>query len=177
MHPTTDAGPVWLLDVDGVLNAAQPGWGDTPQHGDAYVAGIAYRLRWAPELIARVREMQHRGVEVRWATTWVDHIAQVERLMSLPAAPTAFTAVDVTDHPAGIARKLQAAIEVVENEGRPLIWTDDDAVPAHGPERERLEAAGVPLLLMRPHSRHGLQPADLEAIEEFLDEHLPVAPV
>ena len=119
--------------------------------------------------MGRIREVSRRGVEVRWATTWVDHIVQVERLMSLPKAPTAFTRIDVADPLAGVARKLQAALHVVERERRPLIWTDDDAVPLGGPERDRLESAGVPVLLVRPLFRHGLQPADLAAIEQFLD--------
>jgi hypothetical protein len=59
--------PVWLLDVDGVLNAARPGWGEAPRSGTAYSAGQPFSLRWAPALVARIRELHGRGVvEIRW---------------------------------------------------------------------------------------------------------------
>jgi hypothetical protein len=162
--------PVWLLDVDGVLNAARPGWDETPAQGQAFVDGVRYRLRWAPGLTRRIKALHRSGtVEVRWATTWVDHIAQVERLLRMPQLQTAFTglAEDGVD-PADL--KVRAALNVVEIERRPLIWTDDDAIPGHGPLRERLQAAGVPILLMSPGSGHGLQPDDLAAIDDFVSD-------
>ncbi|GGL41836.1 hypothetical protein GCM10014719_48880 [Planomonospora parontospora subsp. antibiotica] len=62
--------PVWLLDVDGVINVARPGWGDAPRSGTAYSGGGAYRMRWAPALIDRIRAL-HRagGVEIRWCSS------------------------------------------------------------------------------------------------------------
>lgn len=165
-----DRRPVWLLDVDGVLNAARPGWGDEVQQGQAFVDGAGYRLRWAPQLVRRITGLVYGGaVEVRWATTWVDHIVQVERLFRLPPLATAFQDLDPYDDPEHTCRvKLEAALAVVEGEGRPLIWTDDDAIPRSGPQRRRLREAGVPVLLLSPSSRHGLQPEDLEEIDDFV---------
>lgn len=166
-----DPRPVWLLDVDGVLNAAMPGWGETPDQGQAFVHGNRYLLRWAPTLARRIAALHHSGgVEVRWATTWVDHIAQVEQLLHLPPLTTAFGGVDVVDAEASVARKVAAALHVVEVEQRPLIWTDDDAIPDDGPALARIDAAGLPALLVAPSSRYGLQPEDLDAIDDFLAE-------
>ncbi|WP_146099553.1 hypothetical protein [Kineococcus xinjiangensis] len=39
---------VWLLDVDGVLNASRPGWSAPPRIRSAYSGGFEYRIRWAP---------------------------------------------------------------------------------------------------------------------------------
>jgi hypothetical protein len=64
--------------------------------------------------------------------------------------------------------KVTAALHVVEVERRPLIWTDDDAIPSAGPQRRRLEAAGMPLLFLTPDPLRGLQPGDLTAIDNFL---------
>ncbi len=162
---------MWLLDVDGVLNAAMPGWGETPGQGKAFVHGNGYVLRWAPALAHRIAALHHSGgVEVRWATTWVDHIIQVERLLHLPPLGTAFDGVDVVDAEASVARKEAAALHVVEIERRPLIWTDDEAIPHSGPVLERIEATGQPTLLVRPSSRYGLQPEDLDEIDDFLAE-------
>ena len=162
--------PVWLLDVDGVLNAARPGWGESPGQGKAFVGGTCYRLRWAPPLTRRIAALHHGGaVEIRWATTWVDHITQVERLLRLPQLPTAFLGLDPDEiDPSEV--KVRAALDVVERERRPLIWTDDDAIPGDGPLLDRLQAAGVPVLLLDPGSRTGLQPDDLIVIEDFLAE-------
>jgi hypothetical protein len=166
-----DPRPVWLLDVDGVLNAARPGWDEDHEQGQAFVHGTCYRLRWAPPLARRIAALHHSGgVEVRWATTWVDHIQQVERLLRLPRLATAFDGLDVVDAEAAVERKVEAALRVVEVERRPLIWTDDDAIPRTGPILDRLDDAGVPFLLVAPGSRHGLQPEDLTAIDDFLAE-------
>jgi hypothetical protein len=166
---TRDCRPVWLLDVDGVLNAARPGWDEDPDQGQAYVDGVAYLLRWAPGLTRRVTALSTAGaVEVRWATTWVDHILQVERLLRLPALSTAFCGLKSAAPVDPAQLKLQAALDVVEVEGRPLIWTDDDAIPGMGPFLERIHDAGLPVLLLAPHTRHGLQPEDLDRIDDFV---------
>ncbi len=162
--------PVWLLDVDGVLNAARPGWGEQPAQGTAYVDGVAYLLRWAPSLVRRIASTHAAGgAEVRWCSTWVDHVAQLERLLHLPRIGTAFTGVDPDSRDAR-GLKIEAALHVVEVERRPLIWTDDDAVPLGGSLHERLEASGQPVILVRPHPVYGLQPEDVAAIEEFIAE-------
>ncbi len=161
---------MWLLDVDGVLNAARPGWGEAADQGPAFVGGIAYTLRWAPPLIQRIGSVLRSGaVEGRWATTWVDNIMQVERLLRLPPMQTAFRDLECPEDARRTSElKLCAAFNVVEHERRPLIWTDDDAIPLGGPDRERLLAAGVPVLLLAPGSAHGLQPEDLADIDDFL---------
>lgn len=165
-----DPRPVWLLDVDGVLNATRPGWGEAPDQGEAFVNGACYSLRWAPALTRRIGALVVSGaVEVRWATTWVDHIMQVERLLRLPRIDTAFRGV-TTDEDEAVERKLQAALDVVETERRPLIWTDDDAIPDSGEVLNRLLDGGVPVLLLSPSTGHGLQPDDLDAIDDFLAE-------
>lgn len=166
---TRDRRPVWLLDVDGVLNASRPGWAEPHVQGEAYVDGVTYLLRWAPELARRIDGIVGGGaVEVRWATTWVDHILQVERLLRLPSMRTAFRVGSDADlDPAEL--KLQAALHVVEVERRPLIWTDDDAIP--GVEdilHRRIKDAGVPVLLLEPHTANGLQPEDVDEIDRFL---------
>jgi hypothetical protein len=143
---------VWLLDVDGVINARKPGWHAAPHHGRAYAEGTAWPMRWAPALTARI--------EVRWCSTWCAWSDQLERLFRLPALPCAFTTA--ADAPAA---KLAAARAVLAA-GDHLIWTDDDEVPTGGPLLEELTAGGRALLI-RPDARRGLTPAHLEEIEAF----------
>lgn len=158
--------PVWLLDVDGVINANRPGWGAAPRRGYAYADGVQWRIRWAPALIGRIRGIHIAGLaEVTWCTTWCSWAEQLERLFGLPPLPRA--AVSAGVHAPG--EKLAAACEVLTG-GRRLIWTDD--TEAH----EGSLPAGVPdrALLIAPDDRRGLQPEHLDQIDAFLTATHPV---
>ncbi|PPK93489.1 hypothetical protein CLV92_110117 [Kineococcus xinjiangensis] len=48
MEQAVEPRTVWLLDVDGVLNASRPGWSAPPRIRSAYSGGFEYRIRWAP---------------------------------------------------------------------------------------------------------------------------------
>lgn len=165
------ARPVWLLDVDGVLNARDPGWDGRRASGWAEAGHGRFHITWAPGLVERMRELgQSPAVEIRWATTWVPWIDQIEQLLGLPHWPAAY---DGPYEGAGPAvptpwRKLDAAHAVLEDERRPLIWTDDDAIPTDGDDFERLTIGRPSALLIRPAPHHGLQPDHLHAIEAFL---------
>lgn len=157
--------PVWLLDVDGVLNAVRPGWDAPPRSGTAYSGGRPFRIRWAPALVSRIRELHSRGlVEIRWCSTWCSDADQIERLLGLPRLDRAWHH-ELSAQAAAVA-KLNAAREVLD-QGRRLIWTDDEAIPASGPLRDELTATGRALLIAPIPSR-GLQPEDLDSIDAFL---------
>jgi hypothetical protein len=158
---------VWLLDIDGVLNGfGRCGWSGPPRTSRVLVDGLAYRIRWAPQLIDRIGALHDSGlVEIRWATTWVEHgTDQIERLTGLPAFPHAYRHIQGVRHRDA---KLNAALDVA-GFGHRLIWTDDDAIPAAGPDRETLDAAGA--LLVVPDERRALRPEDLDAIEAYVRE-------
>ncbi|MCX5066744.1 hypothetical protein OOJ91_12895 [Micromonospora lupini] len=161
--------PVWLLDVDGVVNAREPGWSAAAREGTAYYSGVDYILRWAPALIERIEALHLAGtVEVRWCSTWCAYVDQLERLWSLPELGRAFTE-DINGY-AAILAKIAAARRVIA-EGRRLVWTDDDVVPMpnDGPLHGELTADGRALLI-RPDHRVGLQPEHLDAIEAFAQQ-------
>jgi hypothetical protein len=156
--------PVWLLDVDGVVNATQPGWSAAPFKGTAYADGTGYTMRWAPALTNRIRDLHTAGVvEVRWCTTWCAFADQLERMWRLPELARAFE-TPINGRLAAVA-KLAAARQVLA-EGRRLIWTDDTEVPTGGDLYDELTADGRALLI-RPSGRRGLQPDDVDAIERF----------
>jgi hypothetical protein len=156
--------PVWLLDVDGVINAGSPGWGGAPRTGNAYSAGFEFRIRWAPPLIARIRALHDRdAVEIRWCSTWCSDADQLERLFALPRFDRCWTE-DINGAVAAAA-KLAAARQVLAD-GRRLIWTDDSEVPTSGPVYDELMREGRTLLIA-PSPRNGLQPAHLDAIDDF----------
>ncbi|MFI6228549.1 hypothetical protein ACIBCR_14710 [Micromonospora echinospora] len=158
--------PIWLLDVDGVVNATKPGWGGPPhKHGLwSTVDQYEYTLRWAPALVDRIHDLHVNGtVEVVWCTTWCAEADLLERMWSLPALRRAFT--EPLRGAEASTAKLAAARNVLAD-GRRLIWTDDLEVPRSGPLYDELTAGGRGLLI-RPTSSRGLQRSDLNAIEIF----------
>jgi hypothetical protein len=157
--------PVWLLDVDGVINVGWPEWDGGSRSGSAYSSGQEFLIRWAPALIERIRGLHERyAVDIRWCSTWCCDADQLERLFGLPALERAWTA-DINGLVAAAA-KLAAARQVLA-EKRRLIWTDDTEVPTDGPLYDELTRDGRALLIA-PHWRRGLLPEHLDAIEAFV---------
>jgi hypothetical protein len=161
----THVRPVWLLDVDDVVNADDPGWGAAPFHATVFSPRDrkGYRVRWAPELLDRIRRVQRAAVEVVWCSTWCNEAELLEDLWGLPRLRRAFDCPPPESFAARWDLKVSAAVRELEA-GRRVIWTDND-LPKFGPGRERFEAAGV--LLIAPRPDRGLQPGDMDAIEAF----------
>lgn len=149
--------PVWLLDVDGVLNATRPGWGGPGQARHVNVDGHTLRLRWEPKTVACIRTLHMAAVvEVRWCTTWCPWADTLETLWRLPTLTRAWT----EPQPDTWEAKVTAARAVLDS-GRRLVWTDDDLDPA-----ELADTAGRALLI-HPQPRRGLRPEHLHEIERF----------
>ncbi|MEU0553315.1 hypothetical protein [Dactylosporangium sp. NPDC006015] len=157
--------PVWLVDVDGVINTRRPLWGPDLRRGVARADGVDWPIRWAPALITRMRRLYDAGlVELRWCSTWCPDAAELERLFGLPPLGRALTRAELAASLSTDALKFAAARRVLAA-GRRLVWTDDTAVPA------TTLTAGGRALLIRPHPRRGLRPSDLTAIETFARRH------
>lgn len=184
------APPLWLLDVDGVLNAVtdQPDrtvWPDW-RHGRATADGVSWPICFSPTVTRTVRRLHDSGLaEVRWLSTWGRHAnADLRALLDVPELPVvaerpaAATLPDgavadgaishgdtVEDH--GPWWKLAAVRSLVNAEpDRPLVWTDDEL-------RYEIEAAWWVTtnvrrhLLLAPPARVGLTPRLLRQIERF----------
>jgi hypothetical protein len=160
--------PLWLLDLDGVINGSRPGWSGPPRTTSLAAHGVGYRIRYAPALIQRIRALHNADrVEVRWSTSWVDHCEDLNQLFNLPGVEAAFHLTDATQTQtkAHIGKlKVRAALDAVRA-GRRLIWTDDEVIPVQGPDRAELEAGDA--LLIVPDERRCLRPDDLDVIEAY----------
>ena len=158
--------PIWLLDVDGVINVTRPGWGTAPIRRNVFAAGRDWRISFSEKLIMMIRHMITMGsVEILWCSTWCGDTEQLEKVLGLPHLESAFP------EPAGERTgelKIQAARDVL-SEGRPLIWTDDAEIPESGPLFDELTITGRSLLI-RPNGRRGLTPHDMDLIEVFCTE-------
>lgn len=157
--------PLWLLDVDGVLNADKPGWGGPPRKVN--VAG--FTIRWAPALLDRVRQVHRDGLaDIRWSSTWCgypDQLAGLERVFRL-RLPRAFG--DRPPNKTWAELKVYAVLDALAA-GRRVVWTDDDEAgiaPSIYPQISKAEQDGRALLIA-PRSNRGLQRDHLDAIETF----------
>jgi hypothetical protein len=182
--------PVWLLDVDGVINAigTKPDpsvWPrDTWSHTRVSVTdGSSWPILTASPVIDFLRAAHDSGaVEIRWHTTWQSDAPKVlAPLLGLPDWPVhpcpefhgAVNAVGGSSVGPGAWWKLPAALRVVHDENRRLIWTDDDL---HMESFSRNGLGGLTLgghpagstLLVSPHVRLGLTKKHLTQITEFI---------
>lgn len=184
----TTLPPVWLLDIDGVINAIsrKPDPNVWPKDqwttGTAHADGTDWPILAAQPVINFIRDTHASGrAEVRWHTTWQHDATNLAKLLDLPdfdvqACP------EFAEHHQDLAGvgwvqvkagwwKLPAAERVVGEEGRALLWTDDDAGTglrdAGGPEAL---ARFAPTLIVCPRTHVGLTPKHLRQIDEFLTE-------
>jgi hypothetical protein len=160
--------PVWLLDVDGVINAYRAGWWHArPSIVQVWSTADAYdyRIRYEPRLVDAVREVHERGLaEVTWCTTWCSDAGALEEALGLPELPRAFTAP--IKGAAACEAKIDAARRVVAS-GRLLVWTDDVEVGHHSGECAAWVEAGKALVIAPDESR-GLRPGHVRRIRGYL---------
>lgn len=155
---------VWLLDVDGVINAGNPGWQQKPVEAGAMCGGRRYTMRWAPSLIDEIRAIANSGlVTVTWCTTWCDEARQLEKLWDLPELPVAFS--NLPTRYTGDA-KMHAACNVLKS-GNRLVWTDDTEVPTWGYWLDEIRTLGESLLI-QPDEDKGLLVEDIHLIRQFI---------
>lgn len=152
--------PVWLLDVDGVLNAM---WDQTPwpetTGATVRFPGWSRHWVWSPNLVERIRALEAEGlVEIEWATTWAPHAGLLNETFGLHGAPMYLSENKTRD-------KFAAAVYQVQH-GRPYVWTDDEHVPEV--ESAAWHYLNSDALLIKPDGRYGLTPEHMDAIEVFL---------
>jgi hypothetical protein len=186
--------PLWLLDVDGVVNAVvkRPDrgvWRDW-RRGTASADGVEWPIWFSPTVAGTVARLHSTGVvEVRWLTTWgAQANGELRALLGMPELEVAGEPPHVTSadgagsHGEAVARaesaaepddepsawwKLEAVQRIVQREpDRPVIWTDDDL----SGERDAVAwvERNVPRrLLLSPRPNLGLTPRQLRAIRSY----------
>lgn len=168
--------PVWLLDIDGVINALEQ-FGPPTR---AWPAGCwrsveaesAHQIRWPIRAAQPVLDfiwLVHTDgrAEIRWHTSWQEFANNVSHSLGLPEFPV--QPAPEFDEPEGSTWwKLPAARRVLEQEGRRLIWTDDDfGAELSRADRRELRSSGQ-ILMQCPDTMTGLCRRHLKRIEAFL---------
>jgi hypothetical protein len=170
--------PVWLLDIDGVLNAISSKPDRTVWPADAWRefdatderTNTTWPILAAEPVAAFIRDVHTSGrAEVRWHTTWQESANKVGAELGLPELEVqdAPEFRDEAEHYLGWW-KLAAALRVIQDEQRPLIWTDDDATMGRIMPTPYDQVRAFPNLLIAPQQRIGLTRKQLRAIDEHL---------
>ena len=174
---TTPVPPVWLLDIDGVVNALARGpvAGSWPadqwvQHvvaadipGSGRMVLPIFVARPVLDFVARV--IRTGAAEVIWHSTWREAaVSDLAPVLGLPAMPIS-VAPEWTHRPEHLWWKLPAAQRVVQS-GRRLVWTDDDIAVV--PDQVGELAAHKDTLLISPEPQTGLTADNLRSIAAFI---------
>jgi hypothetical protein len=175
--------PLWLLDVDGVINAVNvlsdlQGWDRHIREGTCWgdycdgeaTSHRAFGIIWSPGLIKRITALHESGdVEIRWLTTWEDKAqTEIAPLVGLPH----FEVADGPMHWEDFSPDWWKLPRAKANAGheRPLIWTDDDLVSARAAHAWASDRPGL-ALLVAPRWDVGISPKGMDVIEDFVAEH------
>lgn len=146
------------LDVDGVVSAL------SSRHAfrDARRYTVdGFQLMLSRALGTRLKALD---AELRWLTTWAEDANRVGALIGLPALPIA--AMPPPGATASGPWKWDALRQLVEEEARPFVWVDDDAINLEA-EAWAAEFPGQ-ALLVKPRGNRGLSPDELDVIEQFI---------
>lgn len=155
--------PLWLMDVDGVLNAVN--YEPLLYQRREVLNGFA--ITWTPEITDRIIALHNEGlVEVRWLTTWAElaneHIG--------PALGWPADLIVVASPYAGSRTewwKLAYAIDLAVDEQR-IVWTDDDLSSDPDARSWLKQEDAADVLAICPDTRVGLTMEDVDEIERWL---------
>lgn len=174
---TQSGRPVWLLDIDGVINAlsrgpVQDSWPSeqwVQRVVDAEIPGSGRMVlpifAAQPVLDFVTRVVASGAAEVVWHSTWREAAATaLAPALGIAAMPVS-VAPEWPQRPARVWWKVPAARRVVES-GRRLVWTDDDISVVPDQVADLVEHAGT--LLIAPDPQTGLTAEHLHAIAGFI---------
>lgn len=176
--------PLWLLDIDGVINSPLRKLPTDVWPEDQWLIKEVWALqgKWPIHMAIPVRDLivhvHEAGLaEIRWHTTWQQAANNVSDAFDLPHFP-------IQDAPeAAWYRqrewwKLPTVFrELLKTNGsRRILWTDNDIDSELSPEQKAtLKAGGCTLLC--PNSGTGFNSQDLQALTEFLTTTVGAATV
>lgn len=161
--------PIWLLDVDGVINAvsrtAPATWDDWER-----LQARGYPILYSRTVVDTVARIHREGLaEVRWLTTWASHALPLAMSLGITEE---FVVAGAPPHREPVAWwKLPVARAVHEREARPVVWTDDDI--AYSREAQEWAAARSDVLALAPRTELGLTREHLAEITAFCLSHRP----
>lgn len=169
--------PLWLLDIDGVINAVPRG----NQLPDAWPAGSWNRKdvtnsggTWpilaADAVLDFITEVHETGLaEIRWHTSWQEEALDFGDAFLLPDFQVQECPEAVRNYYPDWWKLPAVKRELNKDTGRDLLWTDDE-ITYKIQARYRKDLEKLPgVKLICPNTETGLTPVDLDDIRKFLE--------
>lgn len=151
-------------DVDGVLNAKMPYWGDKPRNGHAKDNGYEYRIRWSATMAA---ELDGLDADRVWLTTWCDNAnTEIAPLLGLSGPSRVLLPRSGRVTFPSIFWKVDALSEEQINDPSPFIWLEDELMDE---DRELVEKLGG--CAPKINSQTGISKANMEEMRAYIAKH------
>lgn len=175
MH-VTNPKPLWLLDVDGVLNVGRRKNARPPHSwpADSWVDFTGYDApsasSWPMRVARPVVDFLNSVIaddlaDVAWLTTWRDSANALGATLGLPTLDVVPTPDYDRRHVMSDWWKLPPVRDLLG--GRPLVWTDDDA-RFYLRDADKVNFNAWPNLVVSPSTSTGLVKRDLTTIHDHL---------
>lgn len=164
--------PVWLLDVDGVINVVNRKElvaGSDLESGVALDPDqIGWKILWHTTIIDRINALSD-VLDIHWLTTWKSHaqsqIAPLVGLNRFPVLP------ETSPRPNNTVWWKRTQVAVWQNTAqykRPLVWTDDELYDwAADTKWAQRQFPGS--LIIGPKEKVGLTHEHLDQIEAWVE--------
>lgn len=162
----TDSRPIWLLDIDGVLNAVRADTQGGYRRANSGWGRVIYR----PAVTQRIGQLHAAGgVDIRWLSTWMDRAQLFAEASGLPLGLSVAGQRQRAQGDDEGWWKADAAREVAERHpDRFIIWTDDDLADSYG--RGELDwVIGRRMLRLSPDPEEGLTDLAMSLIEDAVE--------
>lgn len=179
---------IWLLDLDGVVNAVPARISDPPPTcwpEDQWIraevknshSDTAWPILAATPVLDFITNIHTLGLaEIRWHTTWQEEANLVSDAVGLPHFEVEH-APEYQGWTRGGARwwKVPAVKRVsLRNRGF-VVWTDDDAAFPTLQKQDRLSLRNEGVLIVAPSGAKGLTQSNLDKIQYYLQLDLDAA--
>lgn len=162
--------PVWLCDIDGVLNAvtSKPDSNVWPRDTWRTDVVAGFRLHVAQPVIDFVCHVHDIGAaEVRWHTTWQNSAHEFAKAFGFPELSVQH-APEAENFDSPTWWKKPAVFRVLYGENRRLIWTDDEIKWMLHENYITSNFNNEGALIISPTERVGLTKKHVKRISEYL---------
>lgn len=155
--------PIWLMDVDGVLNAVN--YQPSPDQRREVLNGFA--ITWTPAITDAIAALHNEGlVEVRWLTTWADlandHIGPALGWPDLKVVASPYDASRTAWW------KLAYVMDLAVDD-QLIVWADDDILGDPDARNWLKQEDAGNVFTICPDTRVGLTMEDVDRVAAWLN--------
>lgn len=160
--------PLWLMDVDGVLNSFGPPAGYVPDPKfRTFMSGNGYSITYDTTILKRLADLHtQERVEIRWLTTWGEEAdAHLAEEFGLPRGLKVEATMPFREKDGWW--KLVAAMAAYERGDR-IVWTDDDIIYEFDAQRWLTGADPKQIVWFAPDTHIGITHEFIDRVEAWL---------